>query len=314
MKVFFLLFLFSCSNSYLSVKSRFIYRDDKFIILDRSLYPGLYKLRGKTVGKIVSTHLLQRCWVNKIRGFIRDRIFINTLEMSDENRNLILSIVLSERLDKSLKYLYKLGIGHFFAASGLHMYILLLMLGRNYFSIIFAFFYLLIIFSPSILRAFIFCFFSFLSNLIGEERNIYKEHLLSLIICISLFGFKSFSLHLSFLASFIIVKEKNSLKATILISICSIVPCLYFIQEANIISFLPNLLLTPFFSVLVIFSFITVFIQIPFLEVYMNFIIYFSKFIQKYSIIQIKLHLPFLFLILYYLLLFLYLYFKYRKK
>lgn len=282
-------------------------------MLSRKLYPGKYILEGKkkNLKKInyFKIEKVQNHPLNFIRKAIRDRIFFLTLNIDDDYRGLLLSIILNEKLPSKFKFLYELGLGHYFAISGLHISILLSLFSfnsliLNLIILILLLAYSLIIFSPSILRAFLFAFFKILSLSLGEERDKKREFIISLFICITIFGYNSFSLQLTFLASsvFIFFPNKSFYMNSLLISLMTF-PCILFhMGNFNLLAFIPNILLSSLFYFLIILCFLNIVIPLnTIIVILIKIILSISYFCEKFISLNITYKIPLYLLVAFYL-------------
>ena len=303
-------FLLSCSK-YRTIKSRYFFTN-KINILSRKLYPGRYILQGKTkdIGKVNYYRIsnIKNHPTNYIRKLIRDRIFFVTLRMSDEYRGLLLSIILNEPIPKQFKFLYDLGLGHYFAISGLHISIILSLfklnsLILNIIFLIILYIYSLTIFSPSIIRASIFAFFKILSIILGEERDIKKEFLISLILSLIIFGHNSLGLQLTFIASsiFILFPDKSLYQKSILISLITIPSLSFHLGKFNLLSFIPNIILSFIFYLMILSCFLNIILPINFITVLlMKIIVKLSSFFNNYLSFVISYNISTLSIIIFY--------------
>jgi hypothetical protein len=294
------------------IRKNSFFKEGKIHILSSTFWEGRYFLDYdiKKLNKINYSKLnnFRSSKINSVRNFIRKQIFKNTAYIEDENRELILSILLGERLSKSLNFINHLGINHYFVISGFHIN-LLEQISKTIFiapiPFLIILIYFLIIFTPSSLRAFLFMFFKMLAKYLGEERSKKKEFLISLFVCLVIFGYDNISLQLSFIASsiFIIYPNINSIMFCFRIYMYSIIPCLYFFGKFNMLSILPNIILAIPIKILIYLSFLTTIIYIPnyILNIYIELLKNIMRFLSYISVKYIHLKLDFKILIIFYI-------------
>lgn len=294
----------------INVKSNRTYHKNKFMILSKKLFPGRYTLKGRIIDINSSTSYFKinkiiPNFTNKLRNFIRREIFMNTINLKKEYKDLILSITLAEKLNKNHINIKNLGLGHYLAISGLHFAILVKMFEYCNFNhiliLILSFIYSFVIFTPSSIRSFFNLFFKTVAYLLAEEYCSKKSFVVSLILSSLIFGIKDPSLNLSFFATslLILLKDKGFLKKNLLISLLLSIPSIYFFKSYNILAFIPNILLSPLFTVIILLSFTTIFIPIPtaVLNICFSTLINIVDFISKFTIYRISLPIPLCFLI-----------------
>lgn len=225
----------------------------------------------------------------KFKSFIENLFYSN---MSEENANIILSIILGDKnyLDKDLySNIQKIGLAHVFAVSGLHIGILysvflkfLCICGLNKktswiitWIILWTYGYF-IGFPISVLRSLLMFTFLFGAELLYRKYNTINSIVISALILLIYNPFYLFDagFQLSFMAAFTLIiynkylkpniKIKNKLLSSILLYLVIQVftyPILsYYFNYLSIVGILYNLLMLPVFSFVTIFSFLCVFV------------------------------------------------------